>query len=79
MFWYDAKMYCEVIGGVMFGNYDGTKDQVEMLFENTSWTSIWLGISGETKLSCELLLIFFKNFAFLNNYDLVMDKFIDLC
>ena len=66
MFWYDAKMYCELIGGVMFGNYDGTKDQVEMLFENTSWTSIWLGISGEAQIAnaSHLLLAFFKKFKF---------------
>ena len=66
MYWYDAKMHCEEIGGVMFGNYDGTKDQVEMLFENTSWTSIWLGISGETQIANarHFLLAIFKSFKY---------------
>ena len=42
--WDNAKEHCEQIGGTLFSDVDGSKEQLDFFHQRIGWKSAWLGI-----------------------------------
>ena len=49
--WNDAKTDCELLGGKLFSDLDGTASQLEFIVSKFGFTPMWLGVHRENAAS----------------------------